>query len=110
MLELGPAKRGEVTRQLGPGACSLRVVQWPFEEWPEDPEEAPAPRSTRSARLACPLAQSYLCLTALGGADPALPPCSLLVNGSPGGWLLEMGRGVCDRRPRSRRLEPAQVA
>ena len=107
MLELG-LHGAEVIASLPRAACSLRVVQWPFEEWPEEPEEA-LRQIDPDLRLACPLAQSYLCLTPLGGADPALPLCSLLVT-APRALVLEWVEVFAIAALDLERLEPAQVA
>ncbi len=63
---------------LPAAACAWRLVQWPFEEWPEEPEQA-LRQIDPDLGLPYALSQAYLQLVPLPGS-PAAGLTSLLVS------------------------------
>lgn len=77
LVELG-LNRAELVASLPQAAACWRLVQWPFDEWPEDPEQA-LRQINPDLRLPFPLGQAYINLTPLPAPARGGPPASLLV-------------------------------
>jgi Tfp pilus assembly PilM family ATPase len=63
---------------LPPEACTWKVVQWPFDDWPESPEEA-LRQIDPGLALPYDLSQAYLSLMPLPAAGAGLEACSSLM-------------------------------
>jgi Tfp pilus assembly PilM family ATPase len=106
-LEMG-LQGAQVVASLPRAACALRVVQWPFEAWPEEPEQA-LRQIDPDLSLAYPLSQAYLSLSPLLGLDSPLPLCSLLVT-APRPLVLAWIEVFAIAELHLERLQPAQAA
>ncbi|WP_259701778.1 MULTISPECIES: type IV pilus biogenesis protein PilM [Synechococcales] len=106
-LELG-LQGAHVVASLPRSAAGIRVVQWPFDAWPEEPEQA-LRQIDPDLAMGYPLNQAYLSLTPLIGFDPQLPLTSLLVT-APRSLVLAWIEVFSIAELHLERLEPAQVA
>ena len=106
-LEMG-LQGGQVVASLPPAASAVRVVQWPFEEWPEEPDQA-LRLIDPDLSLPYPLSQAYLSLTPQDRQDPLLPLCSLLVT-APRPLVMAWIEVFAIAELALERLEPAQVS
>jgi len=106
-LEMG-LQGAQVVASLPRAASAVRVVQWPFEEWPEEPDQA-LRQIDPDLSLPYPLSQAYLSLTPQDRQDPLLPLCSLLVT-APRHLVMAWIEVFAIAELALERLEPAQVA
>jgi Tfp pilus assembly PilM family ATPase len=77
LVELG-LNGAELVAVLPQAAATWRVVQWPFDEWPEDPEQA-LRQIDPDLGLSFPLGEAYINLTPLPLPARGGQPASLLV-------------------------------
>ena len=70
----------ELVVALPTAACTLRVVEWLFDDWPEQPYLALRALNP-DLGLAYPMAQAYTTLAPLPSRDPSRPPTSLVAVG-----------------------------
>ena len=106
-LEMG-LQGAQVVAALPRAAAALRTVQWPFDDWPEEPDQA-LRQIDPDLSLPYPLSQAYLSLTPQERTDPLAPPCSLLVT-APRPLVMAWIEVFAIAELALERLEPAQVA
>ncbi|WP_255145835.1 type IV pilus biogenesis protein PilM [Synechococcus sp. ATX 2A4] len=67
----------ELVVALPAAACTLRVVEWPFDDWPEQPDLA-LRELNPDLGLPYPISEAYTTLVPLPSRDPSRPPTSLV--------------------------------
>lgn len=70
----------ELVAALPAAATTLRVVEWPYDDWPEQPDLA-LRELNPDLGLTYPIAQAYTSLVPLPSRDPSRPPSSLVAVG-----------------------------
>lgn len=97
----------EVVAALPAAACTLRVVEWPYDDWPEQPDLA-LRELNPDLGLPFPMTQTYITLGPLPSRDPSRPPTSLVAIGQRAmiqAWVEVFSIAALDLVC----LEPAQV-
>lgn len=98
----------EVVAVLPAAACAWKVVQWPFDEWPESPDEA-LRQIDPALGLPYDLPQAYINLLPLEGTGQQQSGCSSLLVSTPRQLVLSWIEVFDIAGVQLERLEASQV-